>query len=134
MKIIKSLLLLLIISLSISTASVVLAEAGDASDTLTGLDSAAKNVGAYQSQVSNQSNAKTVVLEKVGGFIGLALSFVGIIFLALMIWAGIQWMTAQGNSGQVEKAKDLMINAAIGLVIVSAAYSITIFLGQWISN
>jgi hypothetical protein len=129
MKIIKSLLLLLIISLSISTASMVLAAAGDASDTLTGLDSAAKNVGAYQSQI-NQTDARTVVLEKVGGFIGLALSFVGIIFLALIIWAGIQWMTAQGNSSQVEKAKDLMINAAIGLVIVTAAYSITIFFGQ----
>jgi hypothetical protein len=130
MKIIKSLLLLLIISLSISTASVVLAAAGDASDTLTGLDSAAKNVGAYQSQVNNRADARTVILERIGGFVGLALSFVGIIFLALIIWAGIQWMTAQGNSSQVEKAKDLMINAAIGLIIVTAAYSITIFFGQ----
>ena len=134
MKIIKSILLLLVIGLSISTASLVLAASGDATDTLTGLDNAAKTVGAYKSQVNNPSDAKTVILEKVGGFIGLALSFVGIIFLALMIWAGIQWMTAQGNSGQVEKAKDLMVNAAIGLVIVSAAYSITIFVGQWVSN
>ena len=35
----------------------------------------------------------------------------------LIIWAGLQWMTAQGNSSQVDKAKDLMINAVIGLII-----------------
>jgi hypothetical protein len=40
------------------------------------------------------------------------------------------WMTAQGNAGQVDKAKDLLINAIIGLVIVSAAYSITLFVGN----
>jgi hypothetical protein len=39
------------------------------------------------------------------------------------------WMTAQGNSAQVDKAKDLLINAVIGLVIVTAAYSITSFVG-----
>ena len=39
------------------------------------------------------------------------------------------WMTAQGDSGQVTKAKDLLINALIGLIIITAAYSITTFVG-----
>lgn len=129
MKIIKSLLLLLIISLSFSTASLAFAAKSDATDTLNGLDAAAKPIPAYSSQV-NDKDAKTVILERVGGLVGLALSFVGIIFLLLIIWAGLQWMTAQGNAGQVDKAKDLMVNAVIGLVIVSAAYSITLFFGS----
>jgi len=123
MKIIKSLLLLLIVSLSFSTASLTLA-----SETTDGLDAAAKQIPAYSSQ-TGATNPRDVVLEKVGGLVGLALSFVGIIFLLLIIYAGLQWMTAQGNAGQVDKAKDLMINAVIGLVIVTAAYSLTIFFG-----
>ena len=71
-----------------------------------------------------------MLLDRVGGLVGLILSFVGVIFLVLTVYAGIMWMTAQGNSAKVEKAKDLLINAVIGLVIVSAAYSLTIFVGN----
>jgi len=72
------------------------------------------------------------VTNKVGSIVALILSFVGIIFLILTIYAGLMWMTAQGNNAQVEKAKDLLINAVIGLVIVTAAYSITSFVGTQI--
>ena len=34
-------------------------------------------------------------------------------------------MIARGNEQQVEKAKSIIINAIIGLVIVMAAYAIT---------
>jgi hypothetical protein len=129
MKIIKSLLLLIIVSLSLSASTLVLAANDDAKATIDGLNSAASKVGAYADQTT-KLDARSVILEKVGGFVGLALSFVGIVFLLLIIWAGLQWMTAQGNSSQVDKAKDLMINAVIGLIIVSAAYSITIFFGR----
>jgi hypothetical protein len=46
-----------------------------------------------------------------------------------MIYAGILWMTAQGNEQQVSKAKNLLINATIGLIITLAAYAITSFIG-----
>jgi len=47
-----------------------------------------------------------------------------------MIYAGITWMTAQGNEQQVAKSKTLMINAVIGIIIVFAAYALTSFIGQ----
>jgi len=37
-------------------------------------------------------------------------------------------MTAQGNEQQVTKAKDLITNSIIGLIIVLAAYAITAFI------
>ena len=40
----------------------------------------------------------------------------------LIIYAGYLWMTAQGDSEQVDKAKKIMIYGAIGLVILSLAY------------
>ncbi len=57
--------------------------------------------------------------------INIALSFLGIVFIILMVYGGILWMTDQGNEEQVKKAKDLIISAVIGLIIVLAAYAIT---------
>jgi len=62
------------------------------------------------------------------------LSFVGVLFLILMIYAGLMWMTAQGNSQQVDKAKDLLINSVVGIIIVFSAYAITAFMGKFISD
>jgi hypothetical protein len=65
----------------------------------------------------------------IGKIVGAALSFIGVIFFILMIYGGLLWMTAAGNDQQVEKAKDLIVAAIIGLVIVFAAYAITSFIG-----
>lgn len=71
----------------------------------------------------------TPMQNKVGTIVGIALSFVGVLFLILIIYAGVSWMTAAGNEQQVSKAKDIIIAAVIGLVIVLSAYAITRFIG-----
>ena len=55
------------------------------------------------------------------------LSFIGVIFLILMVYAGFLWMTAHGNEEQVTKAKSLITAAIIGLIIVVSAYAISYF-------
>lgn len=82
----------------------------------------------------NKALSTTDPRVRVGEIIGVVLSFIGVIFLLLMIYAGIMWMTAAGNDQQVAKAKDLMINAIIGLVIVFAAYAITAYVGDLLTN
>lgn len=63
--------------------------------------------------------------EYIGKILLFVFSFIGVIFMFLIIYAGIQWMTAQGNTSQVSKAKDTLIKAIVGLVIIMAAYGIT---------
>lgn len=65
--------------------------------------------------------------EKIGKIISIVLSFLGVIFLLLMIYAGYMWMTARGNEDQITKAKTLIKNAIIGLIVVLAAYAVTVF-------
>ncbi len=72
---------------------------------------------------------ETPVLTILGSVIGVVLSFVGVLFLILMIYGGLLWMTARGNEQQITKAKDLIIAAIIGIVIVMSAYAITAFVG-----
>ena len=69
----------------------------------------------------------TNLAEMIGGLISVALSILGIILLLLMIYAGFLWMTAGGESDKTQKAKDIMINAVIGLIILLAAYAISNF-------
>jgi len=60
-----------------------------------------------------------------GQIINTALQLVGIIFLALMVYAGYLWMTAQGEESQIEKAKKIVTSAIIGLILTMSAYAIT---------
>lgn len=65
--------------------------------------------------------------ELVGRMINIVLGFLGIIFLVLMLYAGFLWMTAGGDKAGVEKAKSIIQQAVIGLVVVVAAYAISNF-------
>lgn len=66
----------------------------------------------------------------VSKIITIIISVLGVIFLALIIYAGITWMIAQGNEEKVRKAKELLVEAIIGLIIVLAAYAISYFVLQ----
>lgn len=63
----------------------------------------------------------------IGAMIQVGLSMLGIVFFGLIFYAGIRWMTARGNTEAVDKAKETLESAAIGLVLVLAAYAITRF-------
>ena len=65
--------------------------------------------------------------EIIGAIIGTALSFLGVIFLCLIIYGGFLWMTSLGNEQKVLLAKKTLTNAVIGLIVVLASYSISLF-------
>jgi len=66
----------------------------------------------------------------LGTVVGAGLAFIGVLFFILIIYGGLLWMTARGNESQVEKAKDLIQAAIIGLIIVLAAYAITAYISE----
>lgn len=71
--------------------------------------------------------------QSPGDFIGdkiitPALSMSGVIFFALFVYGGFLWMTARGNSQQMEKAKSILMNTIIGLIIILTAYAVTRFI------
>ncbi len=75
--------------------------------------------------------AEGVTVEsQVGNVISIILGFVGIVFLGLTLYGGFVWMIARGNEQEVEKAKNILTAAVIGLVIVLAAYAVTYFVIQ----
>jgi hypothetical protein len=72
--------------------------------------------------------------EIIGRIISVFLGLLGVIFLILTIYAGFLWMTAGGDDKKVEKAKRILVQATVGLVICLAAYGIAAFVVNIISN
>ncbi len=63
----------------------------------------------------------------VGALIKGALLLTGSLFLVLAIYGGYRWMTARGKSDLVEKGKEIIISAVIGMLIVLTAYAVAEF-------
>lgn len=74
--------------------------------------------------------SETTIPQMIGQIVRIVLSFVAAIFFILIIYSGIQWMTAGGNEEKVTKARTRLINASIGLAITVTAYFITWFISQ----
>lgn len=105
--------------------------AGPADTTLQGLNTTANQGFGGQGKIPFRTATPATI---IGQIIGAVLAFVGILFLVLMIYGGLLWMTARGNQEQVTKAKDLIIASVIGLIIILSAYAITAYVGQALTS
>ena len=61
----------------------------------------------------------------IANLVKAALTLLGVAFLILVIWGGVMWMTSAGNQENIKRAKSILINATVGLIIVFLGYSIT---------
>lgn len=80
------------------------------------------------------SDSSSFISSRLGLLIGAILSFIGVIFMVLIIFGGFMWMLARGNEQQVDKARDIITRAIIGLIIVLSAYAITAFIGEQLTD
>jgi cysteine-rich repeat protein len=59
--------------------------------------------------------------------INVVLGLLAIIMLGLILYAGFLWMTSGGNAEQVERAKLMIRNAIIGVVLILSSWAIASF-------
>lgn len=55
------------------------------------------------------------------------LAFLGVVAVVVIIIGGFMWMTAAGNDEKVGKAKKVIVQGIIGLIIVMFAFAIATF-------
>ncbi len=88
----------------------------------TGLSTTGSNAfGATLTSGQNASISYFVgskIIQPIFGLVGLA-------FFCLAVYAGVLWMTAMGEPKKVDKAKDILVSATVGLVIIVASYVLT---------
>jgi hypothetical protein len=75
--------------------------------------------------VAGYSSGSVVTI--VATVINVVLGALGLVFVILIIYGGVLWMTAMGDKERLTKAKGLLTNAIIGLLIVVGAYAISAY-------
>jgi len=110
----KLLFYFVIMLLLVLSANVVLAEE-PASPLRAGFDRAAGSV-AFQ---------KDMPVEQVFGLgINIILQFTSLIYLILVLYAGINWMLDRGEGSKVKKSKSIIIYATIGFALMLLSYTL----------
>ncbi len=54
-----------------------------------------------------------------------ALSVSGTIALLMFVYGGMLWMTAMGKSDQIDKGKNIIVWAILGILVIASAYIVT---------
>lgn len=65
--------------------------------------------------------------QLIGRIIKGVLGLVGSLALAMFVYGGFTWMLAAGNSTNVEKGKQILIWATIGLIVIFSSYALVQF-------
>lgn len=116
--------LLLVLSLSFT----VLTRPASAADlTCTVLPQSICNMAKGQSS-GNPTSKDSAVLALLQWVIGILTAGVGVVAVAAFVYAGIMYSSADGKADQVKKAKDIMQNTVIGLVV----FAVMALALQWI--
>ncbi len=81
---------------------------------------------AYDQTGPPAKSLQMIVLTIIRIFLGM----LGIIFLVLIVLAGVKYMTASGNEEKAKEAVSQIRHAVIGLLIILVSYSITVFISN----
>lgn len=97
------------------------------------------NIGGFQppsdaySKGSNTASGALSNLELfISNIIGFMTAIGSVFFVIYFILGAFEWITSGGDKGKAEKARNRMLNGAIGLVIIVASYAILGLLGSFI--
>ncbi|MBI4133295.1 hypothetical protein HY478_01645, partial [Candidatus Uhrbacteria bacterium] len=81
-------------------------------------------VNAVDEEIGLSAADPRIVVARI---IRVALGLLGVVTVVLILYGGFVWMTASGNEENIAKAKRILTNASIGLVIVLTSFAITQF-------
>jgi len=86
------------------------------------------NIGQTADLAGVQKTGDLTVL--LAAIIKVLLGMIGMIFFILIIYGGFSWMTSSGNDTKITKAKNILIQAIIGLLVSILAYGIADFVAK----
>lgn len=82
------------------------------------------NSNVWTSGLESADSTLTQLEKIISTVIGLVTVAAGLFFVINFILAALEWITAGGDSSKIQKARDKMVQSAIGLIVVVLAYAI----------
>lgn len=84
-------------------------------------------------QVSSQTDGQTFE-GGIGNILYAVYGVIGILAVVFIIIGGVNYSISQGDPGKTKKARDTILYAAIGLIVVLSAFAITAFILKGVSG
>jgi hypothetical protein len=84
------------------------------------------------SEVVNDQTRTLGMNKFIGAIMSGIMTIAALLVFFYLIWGAIDWILAGGDSGKVQKARDKMTQAAIGLIVLSATTAIFMLLQKFI--
>lgn len=85
-------------------------------------------IAVWAQDVSTPSKLKGTefgtIAEAIGKLFNIAITVAGVIFVLLFLLGGIQYLAAAGNEDNTNKAKKLLVDAVVGLLIILASWAV----------
>lgn len=80
----------------------------------------------FQDTATNNTLAgsETSFAEWLTRIFGAILAVSALLVLIYLVWGAISWITSNGDSSKVQKARDQMTQAIIGLIVLAASTAI----------
>lgn len=85
--------------------------------------------GRFDSAEASGQGALNNLELALSNIIGVLTVVAGITFTVYFFLGAFKWITAGGDSGRVQKARDEMVNGVIGLIVIVAAYGVVGLIG-----
>lgn len=87
-----------------------------------------RKAGSCEVQIDSFSDIATLLLNGVS----ILLSMSGLVAVGFIIYGSFKYITSSGDSGGIKSARDTILNAVSGLVIILAAFGAVRFIsGQF---
>lgn len=118
--------ILLILFIFIFQAITVLAASTVNKEFNQGLDKTAGADGAGYPIAQQKQNPGAFFAKMLGGV--LAPVFTGVMGMLVLSYGGYTWMMARGNEEQVQKAKTIIINTIIALIVLYSVFAIVVLI------
>jgi hypothetical protein len=80
-----------------------------------------------------QNLSLITIAQLVSSFVIILMIVTSILFVFTLMIGGIRWIASAGNRENLERAKNQIVNALIGLLIVFSAWAILNFLSAFFS-
>jgi hypothetical protein len=88
----------------------------------------------YQFQDPLNLQGQNKFPKLVNRLISWFLPITGALFMAVIVYAGILWLSAAGDDKQVSKARTYLTNAVIGMMLIVFSYAIVVNLINYFGN
>lgn len=117
----KNFLLITLLFTLLALPAITFAQGGGVGSTLQGQTELAGESAGYN---VDEYGGPTGIARFAGNIVRAFLGLTGIIFMSYTVYGGFLWLTSGGNEERITKAKSIIRNGIIGLIVIFSAWAI----------